>query len=101
MNPGQKKDARGRPVAPIQILLPNLKHSKATDFTQIGGNVDFDEIAAAVHAQQAGKQFANDLSTQLCAPDALFIQVCERLDDAEFLKNFLRVIQKTIERAAS
>ena len=97
----QKKGAAGGAAAPFQTSIPNWKDSKATVPAQRGINVPFDKVAAAVHAQQAGKQFAGDLLTQLCAPDALFIQVCEFFSDQEFLKNFLRAVQKNLERGAS
>ena len=99
MNPGQKKDAAGGAAAPSETsLLTNLKHRKGLALAQYGSNAHFDKIAAAVRAQQAGARFAAGVVAQPSLPDALFIQVCEYFSDPEFLKNFLRVIQKTIER---
>ena len=100
MNPDEKKDAAGRAVAPSETTKSRFKHSNTLAQTQHDSVVPFGTIAAAVHAQQAGARFAADIVAQPSLPDALFIRVCEYFSDTEFLKNFLRAVQKSLERGS-
>ena len=97
----QKKDAAAGAWASFETTNHVLKNNNSQKKAQAGSNVPFDGIAEAIRAQEAGKQFVGDLATQPSPPAALYALVHEHLDDAEFLKNFLRAVQKSLERGVT